>query len=295
MSAHLLVFPTSLPKTYADWQASLDKLDLPVKILTDGLVETSERLQVDIQVEGRPAFIECYFEDPNSLNKTLDALLRPTIDGRAICLDFVYHSTGLASSLALTAALMADYGALCYVDFASHGFVDIEEVLRDFRANPQDEPPPERLGPVNPEKQKRLDDALEAAKAALEVLSKAAVQTRNVKAKRKSVKKLYLLVKVALILYIATNVMIAFNPLFFWQKVPMLKQLAGGWIFTIKEVRTWSREKVLKELGKPDEIGCSHLGEEVLVYHVDLGLMCLSIRIKDNKVKGLHLRDEPYF
>lgn len=143
MSAHLFVFPTALPKTYADWQASLDKLDLPVKILTDGLVETSERLQVDVQVEGREAFVECYFKDPHSFNKTLDNLLRPTIDGREICLDFVYHSTGLAPSLALTAAVMADYGALCYVDFASHGFVDIEEVLREFRASPQDEPTPE--------------------------------------------------------------------------------------------------------------------------------------------------------
>jgi hypothetical protein len=161
---------TALPKTYADWQASLDKLDLPVKILTDGLVETSGRLQVEVQVEGRPAFFECYFEVPNSFNKTLDDLLRPTIDGRDICLDFIYGSKGLAPSLALTAALMADYGALCYVDFASHGFVDIEEVLRDFRANPHDEPPPERLGPVNPEKQKRVDDALEAVKASLEVL-----------------------------------------------------------------------------------------------------------------------------
>lgn len=295
MSAHLFVFPTALPKTYADWQASLDKLDLPVKILKDGLVETSGRLKVEVQVEGKPAFFECYFQHPNSFNKTLDNLLRPTIDGREICLDFIYGSKGLAPSLALIAALMADYGALCYVDFASHGFVDIEEVLRDFRANPHDEQPPERLGPVNPEKQKRVDDAIETVKASLDVLSNATTQTPKVRAKKKPVKKLYLLVKAALIIYIATHLITAINPLFFWQKVPLLRTQAGIWIFAMKEVRTWSREKVLKELGPPDYIGSSHLGEEVLGYNVQLGLICLSITIKDNRVTGLHCRDTPYF
>jgi hypothetical protein len=292
MSAHLLVFPTALPKTYADWQASLDKLYLPVKILTDGLVETSGRLQVEVQVEGRPAFFECYFEDPNSFNKILDDLLRPTIDGRDICLDFIYGSKGLAPSLALTAALMTDYGALCYVDFASHGFVDIEEVLRDFRANPQDEPTPERLGPVNPEKQKRVDDALEAVKASLEVLHNSSTQTKKVKTKKNSVKKLYLIVKAALIIYIATHLITAINPLFFWQKVPLLRTQAGIWIFAMKEVRTWSREKVLEELGKPDYISGSYPGEELLVYNVGF-TMHIIFRVKDNTVVSVHLRDTP--
>lgn len=292
MSAHLLVFPTALPKTYADWQASLDKLDLPVKILTDGLVETSERLQVDIQIEGREAFVECYFEDPNSFNKMLDDLLRPTIDGRDICLDFIYGSKGLAPSLALTAALMTDYGALCYVDFASHGFVDIEEVLKNFRANPQDEALPEPLGPVNPEKQKRVDDALEAVKASLEVLPNSSTQTKKIKTKKNSVKKLYLIVKAALIIYIATHLITAINPLFFWQKVPLLRTQAGIWIFAMKEVRTWSREKVLKELGKPDYISGSYPGEELLVYNVGF-TMHIIFRVKDNTVVSVHLRDTP--
>jgi hypothetical protein len=129
MSAHLFVFPTSLPSTYESWQQSVDKLGLPATLLKSGVIGSGENLSTTVRFASQADYVECYERDFEDFNKILSDLLAPALSTRSISLDFIYSSKGLAAALVLTAGLMIDYEALCYMDWQSRGFMSIEEVL----------------------------------------------------------------------------------------------------------------------------------------------------------------------
>lgn len=132
MSAHLLVFPESLPLTYQDWQLSIDKFGLGVKLQESGLTNSNIKSPLVVKFQDREDTVSCWQEKVETLSKSLLDVLMPTVSNRHICLDFDYGATGLIAALSLTAGLMKDYGALCYVDFRSYGFVSLEEVVADL-------------------------------------------------------------------------------------------------------------------------------------------------------------------
>lgn len=129
MSAHLLVFPDSLPDSYESWQGSVNKLGLKATIIKTGLIDHHIDSPLTVKFENLEDTVECLHEDILALNRNLKDLLFPTINNRDICIDFIYHSTGLAAALVLAAGLIADHKAICYMDFQGHGFIDLKEAL----------------------------------------------------------------------------------------------------------------------------------------------------------------------
>lgn len=129
MSAHLCVFPTSLPPTYESWQKSVDKLGLAATLLNSGAIGSGVSSPLTVKFSNQEDRVECQNRDIEDFNDILLSLPAPAIGTRSICLDFIYGSKGLAAALVLTAGLMIDYEALCYMDWQDTGFMNLEEVL----------------------------------------------------------------------------------------------------------------------------------------------------------------------